>query len=93
MHARIVFVEIDVAGLERELAATGHRIAGVEGQIEHRRGELARIDQRRPCVVGQQRLDFDLLAKRRMQQLGGLQHQRIDVDLAGLQRLLAGKSQ
>ena len=31
----------------------------------------------------------DLLAERRMQQLGGLERQRIDVDLARLKRLLA----
>ncbi len=34
-----------------------------------------------------------LLAERRVQQLRRLQHQRIDVDFNGLQRLLAGKGQ
>ena len=57
------------------------------------RGELIRIDQRRPCILGQQRRDFDVLAECGVQQLGGLQHQRIDVDFKGLQRLLAGKGQ
>ena len=56
-------------------------------------GELVRIDQCGPGVLGQQRRDLDVLAERRMQQLGGLQHQRIDVDLERLQRLLAGKGQ
>ena len=37
--------------------------------------------------------DLDLLAQRRPQQLGGIDHQRIDVDLARLQRLLAGEGQ
>ena len=93
VHAGVVFVEIDVAGLERELAAIGHGIARVEGKIENRRRELVRVDQRRPGVLGQQRRDLDVFAERRVQQFGGLQHQRIDVDFARLQRLLAGKGQ
>ena len=47
VHAGVVFVEIDVAGLERELAAVGHGVARVQGQIEDRGGELVGIDQRR----------------------------------------------
>ena len=42
---------------------------------------------------GKQRLDLDVLAKRRAQQLGGFENQRLDVDLARLQRLLAGECQ
>ena len=42
VHARIVFVEKDVAGLERELAAVGHGVARIDRQIEHGRGELVR---------------------------------------------------
>ena len=37
--------------------------------------------------------DLDLLAERRAQQLDGLEHQRVDVDLARLQRLLAGEGE
>ena len=93
VHAGVVLVEIDVAGLERELAAIGHGVARVEGKVEHRRRELVRIDQGRPCILGQQRRDLDVFAERRVQQFGGLQHQPIDVDFNGLQRLLAGKGQ
>ncbi len=35
--------------------------------------------------------DFDLFAKCRVQQLRGFEHQRVDVDLARLQRLFARK--
>ena len=62
-------------------------------RFRYRRRELARVDQRRPCVRRQQRRDLDLLAERRAQQLGGFQNQRIDVDLARLQRLLAGEGE
>ena len=37
--------------------------------------------------------DLDLLAKRRPQQLGGIDHQRVNIDLARLQRLLARERQ
>ena len=93
VHARVAFVEIDVVGLERELAAIRHGVARVQGKVEDRGGELVRIDQRRPGVLGEQRGDFDLLAQRRMQQFGGFEHQRVDVDLARLQRLFAGKGE
>ena len=38
-------------------------------------------------------LDLDLLAERRPQQLGDVEHRAVDVDIARLQRLLAGKCQ
>ncbi len=47
MHARIGFVEKDVAALERELAAIGHGVARVQGEVQDRRGELVRIDHAR----------------------------------------------
>jgi len=93
MHRGIGLVEIDVAGFQRELAAIGHRVARVQREIEDRCRELVRIDQRRPGVRRQQRRDLDLLAQRRVQQFCRLQHQRIDVDLARLQRLLARKGE
>ena len=93
VHASVTFVEDDVAGLERKLAAVRHGVARIDGQVEDGGGELVGIDQRRPCVLGEQRRDLDVLAKCRLQQLRRLQHQRIDVDLERLQRLLAGKRQ
>ena len=43
----------------------------------------------RPGLVLEHRFDLDLLAERRPQQLRGSMHQRVDVGLARLQRLLA----
>ena len=51
------------------------------------------IDQCRPGFVRKLRRNLDLLAKRRMQQFGGLDDQRVDVDLDRLQRLPARKCQ
>ena len=53
VHIRVVFVEEDVAGLERELAAVGHGIARVYRQIEKGRRKQVWSDQRRPCIFRQ----------------------------------------
>ena len=44
-------------------------------------------------LVLEHRFDLDLLAERRPQQFGGVDDQRVDVDLARLQRLLAGEGE
>ena len=93
IHVRIGLIEIDVLGLDREAAAVRHGVARIQRQIENGGGELVRIDQRRPGIVGQQRIDLDLLAERRAQQLHRFEHQTVDVDLARLQRLFARKGQ
>ena len=41
----------------------------------------------------QDRVDLDLLAERRAQQLGDVEHGAVDVDIARLQRLPAGEGQ
>ena len=70
-----------------------HRVAGVEREIEQRGCELVRVDGRRASLVLEHRFDLDLLAERRAQQFCGVDDQRVDVGLARLQRLLAGKGQ
>ena len=92
-HARVVLVEYDVPGFERQLAAIRHRVTGVESQIENRGRELAGVDQRRRGIVRQHRFDFDLFAKRRAQQPRGVDDQGVDVSVARLQRLPARERQ
>ena len=93
VRAGVFLVEDDVAGLDGELAAVRHRVAGVERQIENRIGELAGVDQRARRIAVEHHVDLDVLSERRPQQIGGLDHQRIDVDLTRLQRLLAGEGE
>ena len=93
MHAGVTIVEMNVAALDRQLAAIGHRVARVERKVEQRGGELVGIDHRGPGVLGEHRRDLDMLAERRPQQLGGVEDQRVDVDLDRLQRLLTGEGQ
>ena len=93
MHARIIFVENDEAGLDDQLAAIRHGVAGVEGQIEDRGGKLIGIDDRRASLVFEYGFDLDMLAERALQQFCGVDDQRIDVGYPRLERLLAGERQ
>ena len=93
MLRRIGLVEIDVAGLQQQLAVALHRIAGVDRKVDQRAAELRRIGQRRAQIRRRLDIDLDAGAERRPQQLDGVEHQRVDVDAARLQRLLARERQ
>ena len=93
VHPGVVFVEKDQAGLDDQLAAVRHGVAGVEGEIEDRGGELIGIDDRRTSLVFEHRFDLDMLAERPLQQFRGIDDQRIDVGFPRFERLLAGERQ
>jgi ABC-type phosphonate transport system ATPase subunit len=64
----------------RQQSAVGHRITGIQRQIEDCSLNLARLDHRRPQLLAQRRLDADALAmcggpQQRLQ----IGHQLIDV--------------
>ena len=61
--------------------------------MRQRGRELAGIDHGRPGVALQHRFDLDLLADRGLEQLRGLDDQRIHVGRLRLQRLLAGEGE
>ena len=90
---RIDFIANDIGGLERKLAAAGHGIARIDGEIDDRGRKLRRIGQSRPRIVGKGRDDFDVFAQDRLEQLGGVDDHAVDVDLARLQRLAAREGQ
>ncbi len=73
VHARIVFIEINVVGLDYELAAGRHGIAGIQRKVQYGCRELAWIDQGCPCVLRKQWVDLDLFPKRWPQQLRGFE--------------------
>ena len=87
------FVERRVGGLDRELAAAAHGIARIDREIDDGRRKLRGIGQHAPGVGREHRLDLDVLAEHRLEQLGGLHHQAVDLDLARLQRLAAREGQ
>ena len=89
VHSRIIVVEKDEAGLDDQLASVRHGVAGVEGQIEDRGGELIGIDNRRTNLVVEHGFDLDMLAERPLQQFCGFDDQCVDVGYLRFERLLA----
>ena len=87
------FVERHVGGRNRELAAAAHGIARIDREIDDGRRKLRGIGQHAPGVGCERRLDLDVLAEHRREQLGGLRHEAVDLDLARLQRLAPCESQ
>ena len=78
---------------DRERAALGHRIAGVDREVQDRILELVGIRQRRARPRGQVDRKPDLLAQRPAQQLLHAADQLIDVDRLGIERLAPGERQ
>lgn len=93
IHSHIGFVEHDVGRLQHQLAAVRHRVSCIDRQIQQRIGELRGIDVNGRHLVGKAQLDLDLLAQRRPEQLSHFLDGLVDIDLARLQRLLAGECQ
>ena len=93
MHPGIVLIEHDGAGLDDQLAAVRHGVAGVEGEIEDRGGQLIGIDDGQAYFVRENRFDLDVLAERSLQQFRGIDDQRIDVGFLRFERLLACERQ
>src|SRR5436190_9697001 len=74
------FVQHGLSGFNQQPATALHRIAGIEREIEQRRRQLARIDKSGREAILEQRFDFDMLTKRRLQQLHGLHDQLIEMN-------------
>jgi len=91
VHACVIFVENNRPGLEDKLAAVGHRIAGVDREIEKCCRKLVGIDRGQTCFIFKYRFDLDLLAEGRSQQFCGFDDEGVEVGVPRLQRLLAGE--
>ncbi len=91
-HARhVAVVEHRVGKLEREPAAVGHRVARVDGEVQHHFLELMRIDLRVPEAARHHRLDLDRFAERLTQQFVDVAQQPRRADDRRLQRLAAAE--
>ena len=90
---RIGVVEMGVHRLDRQLAAAGHRIARVDGEIDERLLQLAGIDIHLPQAAGQHGLQRNLLAQRPAQQFADAADQFVGADRFGRQRLAAGEGE
>ncbi len=90
---RIGLVERCIADLDRQLAAVGHGVAGVECQIEQRRRQLPGIDAGQPQLLVEQEFALDMFAQGSPQQLFHAENPSADVDVLRHQRLLARECQ
>jgi hypothetical protein len=78
---------------DRQDATLGHRVPGVQAEIQDRHFDLLGIDSRRRQVRAQVEGDFDLGPDAGADQVAHVEDQACDVDRARLQRLSARKSQ
>ena len=76
-------VEGHVPGLDRDPPATGHRVPGIDDEVEHRRLELRWIDLRRGEDRAQRRDHLDLLADNPMHQVFDINDQLVQIDGVG----------
>jgi hypothetical protein len=78
---------------DAQLAAVGHRVAGVEGQVEEGVLELVGIHHRHQAGLAAGGGHGDGAGQRAADQLGHAEDQLIDLDRLGLQGLAAGKAE
>ncbi len=86
-------VEMGVGGLDREPPAVGHRVAGVDGEVEDRVLELVGVAEGQPQAAGHHHLELHPLAERPAQQLVHRADQPVGVDRPRLERLAPGEGQ
>ena len=89
----VFVVEIDVGSVDPQGAAIGHRIAGVDGEVDEDLLELARVDQHGLQVGGERAVQLDVLAERATQQLLDVAYDVVDIDDLGLDDLTPGEGE
>ena len=92
-HAWVVLVEYDIPGFQRQLAAIRHRVTRVERKVKDCGRELAGIDQRRRRHRATASIRFRSVRQASAAATAPLDDQGVDVGVARLQRLSAGKGQ
>jgi len=90
---RVMLIQHDVAGLDRQLAALRHRIARVHRQVDQGGLQLRGIDHGQPDLAFRAGFQFDLLSEGSPQQMVGFQDDLVQIDHARLQRLLSREGQ
>ncbi len=93
MTVGIVQVERRIGRLDRQPAAIGHGVPGVQAQVEHGIFELGRIDQRMPDRRLFEHGERNVLAQGTPQQRLGVRQQGVNVDRHRLEDLLSRKGQ
>ena len=88
-----LLIDRSVLRLDCQLAALAHRIARIDGEIQHRALQLHGIGEAAPDAGALHRFDTDMLAQRTRQQFAHRTDEFIHVDRARLQRLLPRERQ
>ncbi len=89
----IVVIDRGVPGFDREPPAARHGVAGIDGEIEQGRLELAAVGLDLPESVGTDELDLDVLVQRPAQQLIDFRDEPIRIDALGRERLAPREGQ
>ena len=85
--------QLHVGGFKHQLAALGHGIAGVDGQVEDDLLDLARVGFHPAQVGAKEGGQLDVFADQSPQHLLGIRHHRVKVEDLGLHDLLAAEGQ
>ena len=93
LRGGVFFIEMNIRGFDRQLAAIRHRVARIDGEIEDRELELIGIGMRPPNAAAQNGFDRDLLAEGPAQQVRHAGDEPAEIDRFGIERLLARKGE
>ena len=91
MRARVDGVELRVPRLDGEFAARGHRVAGIDGEVQNHLLDLARVRNDLPHVIREHAHQVDVLADEAPQHLFHPRDDAIRLEHPRLQHLLAAK--
>src|SRR3989440_4148133 len=86
-EGRLRPVHLDIARLDRQPAALGHRVPRVDGEVDEHLLDLPRVDPYGPQPGRERGLEGDVLADQAAQQFGDVFDEAIEVDHHGLQDL------
>ena len=87
----VAIVEMRVLGLDGQMSAVRHGVAGVDHEVDDHVLELVGVDADAPQTPGQHRLEPQVGADGVAQKVRHSGDQRVEVGGLGLQRLLAGE--
>jgi hypothetical protein len=93
VRGRVRLVYVDVAGLDDQPAASGHGVAGVDGQVDQDLLDMTLVSQDVSQVGGEAGDQLDVLAERPLQQLEDVGDRYVEVQHARLHHLAAGEGQ
>src|SRR5262249_2065097 len=93
MAARVLLIELNVGGLDRQLAAFGHRVASIDGQVDQHLLDLPGVGANQAEIGRRQHYQLDIFADQTAQQLIQTCQQVVRIKNSRLDALLAREGQ